>query len=96
MKTQEEIQAALKQLKPSLAEKFKVKEIGIFGSYARGEYMEVSDVDILVEFSEPVGWEFFDLKELLAEVLKQKVDLVTIGGLRPQLKDKILQEVVYI
>ncbi len=96
MKTQEEIQAALKQLKPSLAEKFKVKEIGIFGSYARGEYMEVSDVDILVEFSEPVGWEFFDLKELLAEVLNQKVDLVTIGGLRPQLKDKILQEVVYI
>ncbi len=96
MKTRSEIETALKQLKPSLAEKFKVKEIGIFGSYARGEYMEESDVDILVEFSEPVGWEFFDLKELLAEILNQKVDLVTIGGLRPQLKDKILQEVVYI
>lgn len=96
MKTRAEIEAALKQLKPSLVENFKVKEIGIFGSYARGEYMEESDVDILVEFSEPVGWEFFDLKELLAEILSQEVDLVTIGGLRPQFKDKILQEVVYI
>ena len=96
MKTKAEIEAALKQLKPSLAEKFKVKEIGIFGSFVRGEEVEDSDVDILVEFSEPIGWEFFDLEELLVEILGREVDLVTVGGLRPQLKDRILQEVVYI
>lgn len=44
----------------------------------------------------PLGWEFFDLKELLVEILGREVDLVTVGGLRPQLKDRILQEVVYI
>ena len=96
MKTRSEIEAALKRIKPTLAEKFSVKEIGIFGSFVRGEEVEDSDVDILVEFSEPIGWEFFDLKELLVEILGREVDLVTVGGLRPQLKDRILQEVVYI
>ena len=96
MKTRTEIEATLKELKPSLRRKFKVKEIGIFGSFVRGEEVEDSDVDILVEFSEPIGWEFFDLKELLVEILGREVDLVTVGGLRPQLKDRILQEVVYI
>ena len=96
MKTRVEIEATLKQLKPSLAEKFKVKELGIFGSFVREEELEDSDVDILVEFSEPIGWEFFDLKELLVEILGREVDLVTVGGLRPQLKDRILHEVVYI
>ena len=96
MKTRSEIEAALKRIKPTLAEKFSVKEIGIFGSFVRGEEVEDSDVDILVEFSEPIGWEFFDLEELLVEILGREVDLVTVGGLRPQLKDRILQEVVYI
>ena len=73
-----------------------MKEIGIFGSFVREEEVEDSDVDILVDFSEPIGWEFFDLKELLVEILGREVDLVTVGGLRPQLKDRILQEVVYI
>ena len=96
MKTRTEIEATLKELKPSLRRKFKVKEIGIFGSFVRDEEVEDSDVDILVEFSEPIGWEFFDLKEFLVEILGREVDLVTVGGLRPQLKDRILQEVVYI
>ncbi len=96
MKTLTEIEAALKQLKPSLAEKFKVKEIGIFGSYVRGEESGRSDVDILVEFSEPIGWEFIDLKEYLSEMLGLEVDLVTVGALKPQMKDKILKEVAYV
>ena len=96
MKTRSEIEAVLKQLKPSLAEKFKVKEIGIFGSYVRDEGSGRSDVDILVEFSESIGWEFIDLKELLSEVLDIEVDLVTVGALKPQLKDKILKEVAYV
>ena len=85
----------MKRFKPILKEKFKVKEIGIFGSYVRGEESEKSDVDILVEFSEPIGWEFIDLVEFLENILGRKVDLVTVRALKPQLKDKILKEVVY-
>ena len=95
MERREEIEEILKRFKPLLREKFKVKEIGIFGSYVRGEESEESDVDILVEFYEPIGWEFIDFKEFLEEILAKKVDLVTVGDLKPQLRDKILKEVVY-
>ena len=95
MKTRKEIEEILKRYKPFLREEFKVKKIGVFGSYARGDESEESDVDILVEFYEQIGWEFIDLQEFLEEILGKKVDLVTIKALRPQLKDKILEEVVY-
>jgi len=95
MKTKKEIEVILKKYKPILREKFKVEKIGIFGSYARGEESKHSDIDILVEFSSPIGWEFIDLKEFLEEILGRNVDLVTIQALKPQLKDIILKEVVY-
>lgn len=95
MKTREEIEETLKRIKPVLREKFKVKEIGIFGSYVRGEESEASDVDVLVDFFEPIGWEYVDFKEFLEEVLGIEVDLVTVKALKPQLKEKILKEVVY-
>jgi len=90
-----EIEEMLKIYKPFLREKFKVKEIGIFGSYTRGEESEESDVDVLVEFYEPIGWEIFDLKEFLEEILGKEVDLVTVKALKPQLEDRVLKEVVY-
>lgn len=89
------IEETLKRYKPFLRKKFKVKEIGIFGSYVRGEESEKSDVDILVEFYAPIGWEVIDLKEFLEEILGKEVDLVTVKALKPQLKDKVLKEVVY-
>lgn len=95
MKTREEIEETLKRIKPVLREKFKVKQIGIFGSYVRGEESEASDVDVLVDFFEPIGWEYVDFKEFLEEVLGIEVDLVTVKALKPQLKEKILKEVVY-
>jgi predicted nucleotidyltransferase len=95
MKTKKEIEDILKKNKPILREKFKVKEIGIFGSYVRGEESKHSDIDILVKFSSPIGWEFIDLKEFLEEILERNVDLVTVQALKPQLKDIILKEVVY-
>jgi len=94
-RTREEIEEILRRFKPVLAEKFKVKEIGIFGSYVRGEESEESDVDILVDFYEPIGWEFVDFKEFLEEVLDKEVDLVTVEALKPQLREEILKEVVY-
>jgi hypothetical protein len=96
MSSLEDIEKVLKKYKTFLKEKFKVKKIGIFGSYSRGEATLESDVDILVEFFEPLGWEFFDLKEYLEEILSKKVDLVTESGLRPQMKDNILKKVIYI
>lgn len=95
MKRREEIEETLRRFKPFLREKFKVKEIGIFGSYLRGEQSEEGDVDILVEFYEPIGWEFIDFKEFLEEILGKEVDLVSVRALKPQLRDKILKEVVY-
>ena len=90
-----EIEKILKKYKPVLKEKFKVKKIGIFGSYSRYEETLNSDIDILVEFYEPIGWEFLDLKEFLEKVLKRKVDLVTKKALKPQIKNKILKEIIY-
>ena len=95
VKTRKDIEKTLRKYKPSLREKFKVKAIGIFGSYVRREESEESDVDILVEFCEPVGWEFIDLKEFLEQILGKEVDLVTAKALKPQIRDIILKEVVY-
>jgi uncharacterized protein len=95
MKSRRQLEKILKNNKPYLKDTFKVEEIGIFGSYARGEATKTSDVDILVKFYDKIGWEFVDLKEYLEEILDLKVDLVTIKALKPQLKDAILSEVVY-
>ncbi|MDD3719514.1 MAG: nucleotidyltransferase family protein [Actinomycetota bacterium] len=96
MKDLGEIKKTLSSQKPILAERFKVKEIGIFGSYVRGDQEDISDIDILVEFSEPIGWEFIDLLEYLEDTLSLKVDLVTSNALRSQFKERILREVAYV
>jgi predicted nucleotidyltransferase len=95
MVTREIIEERLKQYKSLLQEKYYVEKIGYFGSFARGEEKEESDIDILVELSKPLGWDFIELKEYLEEVLEKKVDLVTMNALKPQLKDQILKEVKY-
>lgn len=91
----QEIEETLRKVKPILQDKFKVKQIGFFGSYVRGEESDKSDIDILVEFYGPIGWGFIDLKEFLEKILCKNVDLVTIKALKHQLRDKILKEVVY-
>lgn len=96
MKSLKLINDILRKYMPELEEKYKVKNIGIFGSYARQEQRKSSDIDILVSFNEPIGWEFVDLKEFLESMLDEKVDLVTIGSLKPQLRERILREVIYV
>jgi predicted nucleotidyltransferase len=74
-----------------------VKTIGVFGSYVRGEQKRGSDVDVLVEFEEPVGlFEFMDLEDYLSELLGVKVDLVSKKALKPHIGENILQEVIMI
>jgi uncharacterized protein len=96
MLSQKQIQQRLYRLKPLIAEKFKVNQIGYFGSYAAGEATENSDIDILVDFSKPIGWEFFDLQDLLEKELDLKVDLVSTKALKEQLKDSILKQVKFV
>ena len=92
-----EIKEILKQNKKELKDKYKIKKIGVFGSYVRGEEKKRSDIDILVEFSEPVGlFEFMDMEEYLEKLLGVKVDLVSKKALKPRIGQHILKEVVYI
>lgn len=96
MKSREEILRILKQELPYLKEKFKVKTIGIFGSYVRGEQTKRSDIDMLVEFEAPVGFfKFIELEDYLSEKLGVKVDLVTPDALKPLIKPHIMEEAVY-
>jgi len=91
------IKKKLKKLEPLLREKFKVKRIGIFGSYVRGEEKKGSDIDILVEFVEAPGFfEFIELEDYLSKTLETKVDLVMKDALKPFLAKYILNEVVYL
>lgn len=99
MKTPEEIKTQLEELKPVLHERFQVETIGIFGSYSRGDQKKKSDVDILVTFSEPNDidlLDFIELKQFLTLKLKTKVDLVQKSALKCRIKDKILQETIYV
>ena len=95
MKERNSLEKKLKKLKPELKAKYNVKSIGIFGSYARQEANQDSDIDILVEFSDSIGWEFVDLKNLLEEKLGKEVDLVTSEALKSEFKEEVLKEVIY-
>jgi len=96
MVTPEEIEQKLKEIMPFLRDEFKVDQIGYFGSFARGDYREDSDVDILVQLNSGIGWKFFDLKDYLESVLSRKVDLVTENSLRDKWKNIILSQVKYL
>jgi uncharacterized protein len=97
MKTLKVITDTIEVLKPQLRERFKVKTIGVFGSYVHGEQTSKSDVDVLVEFKEPIGlFEFMDLEFFLSDTLGVKVDLVSKKALKPRIGERILEEVVMV
>ena len=97
MKTIAELEQTLQAQKPYLAEKYGVTEIGIFGSYVRGEQRPDSDLDILIELERPPRISLIGLVELelyLSELLGIKVDLAIKKNLKPRIGKHILQEVV--
>ena len=94
-----EIKKILKEHKEELKEKYMVKEIGIFGSYVRGEQKRSSDVDILVEFYPDAEIDlisFVELEDYLSSLIGVKVDLAMKSALKPRIKKRILKEVIYI
>ena len=93
----EEIETILKAHRRELEEGFRVKEIGIFGSYVRGEATEGSDVDILVDFYDvPSLLKFIELEEYLEDLLGIKVDLVMKSALKPKIGEHVGREVIYV
>ncbi|NJD52444.1 MAG: nucleotidyltransferase family protein [Candidatus Methanoperedens sp.] len=95
--TLEEIIEVIKKRKNVLKEKYNVKEIGIFGSYVRGEQTEKSDVDILVDFYElPDVFNLLKLERSLRGILKCKVDVIRKQAIRKELRDQILSEAIRI
>lgn len=86
----------LKEHKSELQQKFPLKTIALFGSYARNEQTNDSDIDVLVEFSEPVGIEFVDLIIELENIFQKPVDLVTRNGLKSELKSFVEGDLIYV
>ena len=84
------------RLKPELMKRFHVSAIGVFGSVARGEQTANSDIDIIVDFSRPVGVEFIDLADFLESKLRKQVDLVSRNGVKQQYLKLIESEIVYV
>ncbi|MGB5773002.1 MAG: nucleotidyltransferase family protein [Crocosphaera sp.] len=97
MKTLEEIKEILTPYKSFVAEKFKVSELGIFGSYVKEKQTENSDVDILVKFSEvPTLFDLVEIEYLLSEKIGLSVDLIDKESLLPAICQNVLTETVYI
>ncbi len=97
MKTVKDIEKIIQNNKKELKEKYGLREIGIFGSYIRGEQDKNSDIDILVVVERPMGFvKFIRLENHLSQKLGIKADLVTKKALKPYIGGRILQEVQYV
>jgi hypothetical protein len=93
----EEIKSTLQRIMPEIKERYKVKYLGVFGSYVRGEANQTSDLDLLVEFEQaPTLYEFIRMERYLSEQVGIKVDLVMKKTLRPYIGKRILAEVVAV
>ena len=93
----EDIVTKLRELRPIITARYKAKEIGLFGSFVRGEQNANSDIDVLAEFED--GADLFDLIGLtlyLEEILQRKVDVVPKRALRIELQESVLREVVAV
>ena len=89
--------AVIKKSKRDLREKYGVRRIGIFGSYAKDKQHRKSDIDILVEFKKDIDlFDFIDVKGYLENILKKRVDLVMKTALKPNIGKRILKEVRYV
>jgi predicted nucleotidyltransferase len=91
------VKDTLKRLKPLLADKYHVSSIGLFGSIVRDDFSAgSSDIDIIVDFSKPIGIEFVDLANYLEKSLNGKVDLVSRKGVKSKYFLQIEPEIVYV
>ncbi|MBI4388762.1 MAG: nucleotidyltransferase family protein [Nitrospinae bacterium] len=96
MKTREEVLRILTAEKSELQRLYKVQKLALFGSYAREEQTENSDVDILVEVDPSIGLEFVSLAERMEESLGLRVDLVSRRSIKPKKMEVIARDLTYV
>jgi len=96
METLDTIMNDLRQLKPELSTRFFVDKIGLFGSITRNDFNDNSDIDVIVDFNQPVGVEFIDLADFLENKFKRKVDLVSRKGIKDNFFQEIKNEIKYV
>lgn len=100
MITKEEIVKHLQNEFPYLQRTFNIKRIGLFGSYVTGDATEESDIDIVIEFTKPIGLEFMTLCEYLEKLFNKKVDVLTPEGIKSirvkSVADNILNTIEYV
>ena len=94
MNRRENILDRLRAIKPGLQQEFPVRRMGLFGSWARDEQTETSDIDILVEVDPSIGLRFVTLAERLESLLEHHVDLVSSGAVKPSLLRQIQAELI--
>ena len=86
----------LAQQKQQLLKTYPIKTLGLFGSVVRNDFTSESDIDVIVEFTRPVGIEFIELAVDLEKIFQRKVDLVSRKGLREETFDFIKEEIQYV
>ena len=91
-----EIKNELRKMKPELVERFHVNSIGLFGSVVRDDFNDNSDIDIIVDFTKPIGIDFIDLADLLEASLKRPVDLVSKKGIKEKYFKAIEADIAYV
>jgi predicted nucleotidyltransferase len=97
MKKKDEILQILNTRRSYLKKVYGVRNIGLFGSYSRGEEGPDSDLDLLIEFDRPIGFfKFIELEDYLTEKLGIKVELVTKDALKPLLRPYIMKDIIYV
>jgi uncharacterized protein len=89
----DELEATLREVLPELRRRYPIASVGIFGSWVCGEASKDSDLDLLVSFDEPIGWEIVTLEDELAECLGLPVELVLEESLRPHIGAAVRREV---
>ena len=96
MTTLNEIKLKLTVLKPILQEKYPLDKIAIFGSYARNEQTEESDVDVMVEFNGFIGMRFFKLADEIEDYLGVKTDVLTKRSMKKRFLNLIANDLIYV
>jgi hypothetical protein len=93
----DEIKELIEQHRPELKRQFHVEKIGVFGSYARGDQKKRSDMDFLVSFDKTVNYfELAGLKLYIEEITGLESDVVPFHNLRPEFREYVYKEVIYI
>jgi uncharacterized protein len=99
MLSKSEILSYLEENRPMFADKYHLSKLGLFGSYARNDFSENSDIDIIIEFDSSATHIFqykYELREILKQQFKKEVDLCREKSIRSQLKPFILKDTIYV